>query len=209
LIDFNYQGVSIIKEISIDPGTSYIEIINSSSISNTKGHLKGQIGCKNSNFLDIDLDWIKVGHKISNDTLEKIISWDEDSEISFYPDFLGNGSRTYSISVSGAISRISNPVTQGVISPGDPIIIAISPNGLLKQGMIAKGELILTDSNSIEERIPIILQAESPFIGEGFLPWISQPSNGILIICFLSALSILTNIRKNKVQSSSDGIIPP
>ena len=155
------------------------------------------------------MDWIKVGHKISNDTLEKIISWEEDSEIYFYPDFLGNGSRTYSISVSGAISRISNPVTQGVVSPGDPIIIAISPNGLLKQGMIAKGELILTDSNSIEERIPIILQAESPFIGEGFLPWISQPSNGILIICFLSALSILTNIRKNKVQSSSDGIIPP
>lgn len=209
LTDFNYQGISIIKEISIDPGTSYIEIINSSSISNTKGHLKGQIGCKNSNFLDIDLEWIKVGHKISNNTLEKIISWDEDSEIAFYPDFLGNGSRTYSISVSGAISRISNPVTQGVISPGDPIIIAISPNGLLKQGMIAKGELILTDSNSIEERIPIILQAESPFIGEGFLPWISQPSNGILIICFLSALSILTNVRKNKLQSSSDGIIPP
>jgi M6 family metalloprotease-like protein len=209
LINFNYQGVSMIKEINISSGTSYIEIINSSSSSNIKGHLKGKIGCKGYNTLDIDLDWIKVGHKISNNTLEKIIPWEEDSEISLYPNFLGNGSRTYSISVSGAISRISSPVTQGVISPGDPIILAISPNGLLKQGMIAKGELILTDSNSIEERIPIILQAESPFIGEGFLPWISQPSNGILIICLLSALSILTNTRKNKLKSPSDGIIPP
>ena len=209
LINFNYQGVSITKEIGISSGTSYIEIINSSSGSNLKGHLKGQIGCKGYNSLDIDLDWIKVGHKIKNDTLRKIISWEEDSEISLYPNFLGNGSRTYSISVSGAISRISSPVTQGVISPGDPIILAISPNGLLKQGMIAKGELILTDSNSIEERIPIILQAESPFTGEGFLPWISQPSNGILIICLLSALSILTNTSRNKLKSSSDGIIPP
>tara|TARA_Y100000768_G_C23931483_1_gene660314 strand:- start:853 stop:1452 length:600 start_codon:yes stop_codon:yes gene_type:complete len=197
------------KEIGISSGTSYIEIINSSSGSNLKGHLKGQIGCKGYNSLDIDLDWIKVGHKIKNNTLRKIISWEEDSEISLYPNFLGNGSRTYSISVSGAISRISSPVTQGVISPGDPIILAISPNGLLKQGMIAKGELILTDSNSIEERIPIILQAESPFTGEGFLPWISQPSNGILIICLLSALSILTNTSRNKLKSSSDGIIPP
>ena len=209
LINFNYQGVSITKEIGISSGTSYIEIINSSSGSNLKGHLKGQIGCKGYNSLDIDLDWIKVGHKIKNNTLRKIISWEEDSEISLYPNFLGNGSRTYSISVSGAISRISSPVTQGVISPGDPIILAISPNGLLKQGMIAKGELILTDSNSIEERIPIILQAESPFTGEGFLPWISQPSNGILIICLLSALSILTNTSRNKLKSSSDGIIPP
>lgn len=209
LMNFNYQGIPMVKEISITSGTSYIEIINYSSSSNIKGHLKGEIGCKNYNSLDIDLDWIKVGHKISNSTLEKIISWKEDSEISLYPNFFGNGSRTYSISVSGAISRISNPITQGVISPGDPIILEISPNGLLKQGMIAKGELILTDSNSIEERIPIILQAESPFIGEGFLPWISQPSNGILIICLLSALSILTNSRKNKLESSSDGIIPP
>ena len=209
LINLNYQGISITKEISISSGTSYIEIINSSSSSNLKGHLKGQIGCKNNNSLDIDLDWIKVGHKITNDTIKKIIPWEEDSEISLYPNYLGNGSRTYSISVSGAISRISNPITQGIISPGDPIILAISPNGLLKQGMIAKGELILTDSNSIEERIPIILQAKSPFIGEGFLPWISQPSNGILIICLLSALSILTNTRKNKLKSSSDGIIPP
>jgi hypothetical protein len=171
--------------------------------------LKGEIGCKNSNLLDIDLDWIKVGHKISNNTLEKIIPWNEDSEIYLYPEFSGNGSRTYSISISGAISRIASPITQGTISPGDPIVIAISPNGLLKQGMIAKGELILTDSNSIEERIPIIFQADSPFLGEGFIPWISQPSNGVLIICILSALSLLSNNRKTGETSSSDGIIPP
>jgi M6 family metalloprotease-like protein len=209
LINFNYQGDSIMKEVSIAPGTSYIEIINYSSNFNTKGQIKGQIGCKNSNLLDIDLDWIKVGHKISNSTLEKIISWEEDSKVYFYPEYMGNKSRFYTISLSGAISRISNPITQGSVSPGDPIIIAVTPNGLLKQGMIAKGELILTDSNSIEERIPIILQAESPFMGEGFLPWIAQPSNGILTICLLWSLSILTKTRKEQVQLSSDGVIPP
>ena len=209
LVNLNYHGDSIIKSISIDPGINYIEIINSSSFANTKGHLKGEMGCKNSNLLDIDLDWIKVGHKISNNTLEKIIPWDEDSEIYLYPEFSGNDSRTYSISISGAISRIASPITQGTISPGDPIVIAISPNGLLKQGMIAKGELILTDSNLIEERIPIILKAESPFLGEGFLPWISQPSNGVLVICILSALNLLSKNLKTRDTSSSDGIIPP
>ena len=36
LINLNYQGISITKEISISSGTSYIEIINSSSSSNFK-----------------------------------------------------------------------------------------------------------------------------------------------------------------------------
>lgn len=166
------------------------------------------MGCKNSNLLDIDLDWIKVGHKISNDTIETIIPWDEDSEVILHPEFIGNGSRIYTISLSGAISRICTPITQGNISPGDPIVIAVSPNGLLKQGMIAKGDLILTDSNSMEERIPIILQSESPFIGKGILPWISQPSNGIFIICILAALSLIGN-KSIKNKSSSDGVIPP
>ncbi|MAV59977.1 MAG: hypothetical protein CMA13_01605 [Euryarchaeota archaeon] len=207
-INLNSQGNYITKYIDIIPGKNIIEIINSSIFSQSKGHLRGQMGCKNSNLLDIDLDWIKVGHKISNDTIETIIPWDEDSEVILHPEFIGNGSRIYTISLSGAISRICTPITQGNISPGDPIVIAVSPNGLLKQGMIAKGDLILTDSNSMEERIPIILQSESPFIGKGILPWISQPSNGIFIICILAALSLIGN-KSIKNKSSSDGIIPP
>ncbi|PDH23027.1 MAG: hypothetical protein CND89_02990 [Marine Group II euryarchaeote MED-G38] len=207
-INLNSQGNYITKYIDIIPGKNIIEIINSSIFSQSKGHLRGQMGCKNSNLLDIDLDWIKVGHKISNDTIETIIPWDEDSEVILHPEFIGNGSRIYTISLSGAISRICTPITQGNISPGDPIVIAVSPNGLLKQGMIAKGDLILTDSNSMEERIPIILQSESPFIGKGILPWISQPSNGIFIICILAALSLIGN-KSIKNKSSSDGVIPP
>ncbi len=207
-VNLNSQGNSIIKYIDIIPGENIIEIMNSSIFSNSQGHLRALMGCKNSNLIDIDLDWIKVGHKISNDTIEKIIPWDENSEIILNPVFIGNGSRIYAISFSGAISRICTPITQGSISPGDPIVIAVSPNGLLKQGMIAKGELILTDSNSMEERIPIVLQSESPFIGDGILPWISQPSNGIFLICILAALSLLGN-NSTKSKSPSDGIIPP
>ena len=58
--------------------------------------------------------------------------------------------------------------------------------------MYARGEIVLQDEFSVEQRIDITLVAESPFTGDGLLGWISQPSNGILVISILLAFSILT-----------------
>ena len=51
---------------------------------------------------------------------------------------------------------------------------------------------MIQDEFSVEQRIEITLIAESPFTGDGLLGWISQPSNGILVISILLAFSILT-----------------
>ena len=82
--------------------------------------------------------------------------------------------------------------TQGKFSPGDDIILRVEPNGLLTPGMYARGEIVIQDEYSVEQRIQITLIAESPFTGDGLLGWISQPSNGILVISILMAFSILS-----------------
>jgi hypothetical protein len=61
--------------------------------------------------------------------------------------------------------------------------------------MIARGELIIVDSNNIEQRIPIILTAEGeiPF---GPLNWLATPSNALSTVLVLLALSTATGRRK-------------
>ena len=78
--------------------------------------------------------------------------------------------------------------------PGDPIVIQIDPDGLLEPMMVARGELVLVDSNNIEQRIPIVLTAEGnlPF---GPLNWLTEPSNAITAVLILLAFSISTGKR--------------
>jgi hypothetical protein len=168
-----------------------------SSVSQFKGNVRGTVGCTGSVPVDINIDWIKIGHEIVKSEIIAIVPWNKDSSLAIYPDYIGNDSRSYSITLSGAISRIATPITQGELNPGDPILLDIVPDGLLQRGMIAKGEIIFVDGNSLEQRLPITLQAQSPFVGEGLLPWLAQPSNGIFLVAILLSLSILTSRTKN------------
>jgi M6 family metalloprotease-like protein len=188
---------NIINEIyKIKIGTSEIPIIDS-FVSQFKGNVRGTVGCTGSVPVDINIDWIKIGHEIVKSEIIAIVPWNKDSSLAIYPDYIGNDSRSYSITLSGAISRIATPITQGELNPGDPILLDIVPDGLLQRGMIAKGEIIFVDGNSLEQRLPITLQAQSPFVGEGLLPWLAQPSNGIFLVAILLSLSILTSRTKN------------
>ncbi len=194
---FYYNGIYLEKEYDINPGIQEYSIFNYSISNNKMGQIRGTIGCIGDFPLNINLDWIKIGHRILENEIEKIIQWKEDSTIYITPDYIGNESREYTISVSGAISRIAISATQGILNSGDSIILEITPNGLLDQGMVAKGEIILIDNNKIEQRIPLSLQSESPFIGEGLLPWMAQPSNGMFMISILIGLSLLTSKRES------------
>ena len=62
--------------------------------------------------------------------------------------------------------------------------------------MIAKGELVILDSDNIEQRVPFQLKAEGdlPF---GPLNWLAIPSNAISTVLILLALSVATGNRQN------------
>ena len=129
------------------------------------GNLRGTIGCEGEALTDIDLDWFRVGHRLSTSQLEIVVAWDSPSTVQVTPEYEGDGERTYSIAVEGAAERIATAATQGTLSAGDSITLDINPAGLLEPGMLARGELVLLDSSGIEQRIPLLLEAESPFSG--------------------------------------------
>ena len=193
--------VSSTGDVQIPPHDSnstniqLIEIINSSS---KKGTIEGSIGCQDRPKNTISVDWIVVNHRISTKELVETVSWESDSIISLYPETHGLGPRSYSITIEGAAGRIAEPITKGAFYPGDPIELRIVPDGLLEPRMIAKGELVILDSDNIEQRIPLLLIAEGdlPF---GPLNWLAIPSNAISTVLILMALSLATgNRQKNQ-----------
>ena len=97
------------------------------------------------------------------------------------------------------VVRPNGPLPRGnigpkpsTLKPGDPIILSVDPKGLLDPGMIARGEIVLTDTNNLEQRIPVILNANSDNPIDAYLSWIALPSNAIALIFVIIAASIAT-----------------
>ena len=61
--------------------------------------------------------------------------------------------------------------------------------------MIARGELVIIDTNNIEQRIPIVLNSEAEY-PLGPLNWLAVPSNAITAVFILLAFSIASGNRK-------------
>ncbi len=181
--------------ITESDGAYILEILNLSSISSAKGEITGTLGCVDRPMTHISLGWSVVNHRLSAEFMEATIAWDEPSIVEFYPESTGDGPRIYTITVDGPAGRISESVTSGTYFPGDPIVLAIEPDGLLEPRMIARGELVIVDSNNIEQRIPIVLnsQGELPF---GPFNWLAIPSNAISTVLVLLAFSVATSSRK-------------
>ena len=182
--------------VSIQSGESTIELLPSIQLTNSAGYLKGTVGCIGEGSWDIDLDWYSVGHRLSTDALEAVIPWDKPSEITLRPNCQGEGPRTYSIALDGAISRIATVQTQGELLACPAVILEVEPDNLLTPGMLARGELVFVDTFGLEQRIPVEFTAQSSFNGDSPLAWLSQPSNGIMIILILLALSLTTGGKK-------------
>ena len=74
--------------------------------------------------------------------------------------------------------------------------MAVEPDGLLEPRMIARGELVIVDSDNIEQRVPIVLNSEGelPF---GPLNWLAIPSNAISTVLALMAFSIASGGRRS------------
>ena len=103
----------------------------------------------------------------------------------------------YSIALEGAASRIATAQSPATLGPGESITFDVDPMGLLEPGMLARGTIVLSDTHGNENRIPLLLEAESPFTGDGWVAWLAEPANGVFIISILISISILTGRRED------------
>tara|TARA_B100000029_G_scaffold368666_1_gene362382 strand:+ start:2328 stop:4217 length:1890 start_codon:yes stop_codon:yes gene_type:complete len=172
-----------------------VPILEISDTSIPKGTISGFIGCQGRPMTSISIDWYLIGHRLSNETIEANIPWNQPSTLRLYPNSVGDNPMNYRMTIDGPASRVASVLTTGTYFPGDPIMIEINPDGLLEPRMIARGDLIIIDSNNIEHRIPIVLNSDAdyPF---GPINWLTVPSNAITAVLILLAFSIASGHRK-------------
>ena len=145
--------------IDIPSGTYQVEILHSPDGPSDHGSLRGTIGCEGESLTDIDIDWFRVGHRLGTTQLETVVAWDSTSTVHITPDYEGDGERTYSISFEGAAYSIASANSPITLSAVHSISLYIDPACLLQPGMLAWGELVLSDSIGIVQRIPLLLEA--------------------------------------------------
>ena len=195
LVEYNEELNINSIQIDLEEGYHNIKIYDNTNIISKQGIVSGKLGCMGESFVDFNLQWYIVGHKLSNSTLESTIIWDSKSTIELYPVYFGNNSRIYSISLDGPVERIGTVVTQGNINTSDSITLDINPNGLLEPGMIAKGDLVFIDNKKTEQRIPIILTSNYDLPFMDLINWLSIPSNTLTVITVSLFFSLVFNTR--------------
>ncbi len=192
------------RVVEITEGESSFELLPASEVDGSAGYVRGTVGCEGEHQWDIDLDWYSIGHRLDGERLTEVIAWDENSRISLVTSCSGSGSRTYSIAVEGALSRIATIRSQGELEACPIIVLDIEPAGLLTPGMVAEGELVFVDTFGLEQRIPVTLTAQSSFNGDSPLSWLVQPSNSIMVIMMLLAISVITGGKKRTISQPTE-----
>ena len=182
--------------IEIPVGTYEVQILSHDDSPSDSFTLVGTIGCDGESKTDISLEIDVVGHRLSTDELYSVISWESPTVVRVTPEYEGDGEMSYSVALEGAVSRIATAQSPAQLGPGDSIILDVDPKGLLEPGMLARGVIVLSDVHGSEHRIPLLLEAESPFTGDGWLAWLAEPANGLLVIAILLSITIATGGRR-------------
>jgi len=182
--------------VEIPVGTYEVQILGHDEFPSDSFTLVGTIGCDGESKTDISLEVDVVGHRLSTDELYSVISWESPSLVRVTPGYEGDGEMSYSVALEGAVSRIATAQSPVELGPGDSITLDVDPKGLLEPGMLARGLVVLSDVHGSEHRIPLLLEAESPFTGDGWLAWLAEPANGLLVIAILLSITVATGGRR-------------
>ena len=81
-LSLSQSGDQVTPEyVDIPVGIHYVEILSSETVSSNSGRLFGGVGCEGEAMTDIELDWFRVGHRLSEAELHAVVAWDSPSSV--------------------------------------------------------------------------------------------------------------------------------
>jgi len=117
--------------------------------------------------------------------------------------FEGSGSHEWNMMLDGPLSRIGQIDSKQTLEPGEGIRIDIEPAGLLTEGMLAKGVLIIADDSGHRWEVELELRATENPEELGLLDQIRRP--GAVIAIGLFALTIWVIFETRWSSAPRDG----
>ena len=175
------------------------------SIDGSKGTLNGKVGCGDITFRNVIINWAIVPHKLINSHFESFIPYDQLTTLSVPTEIIGNGSRIYSVSIEGALDRITETNDTTIISQGTSINVNVDPNGLLTPNMFAEGIIVLLSEDNIRNEISVKLYTDSN-TNSIFGEYIDPPTL-VSILILLLAFTILPSFKispVNEIRSKNE-----
>jgi len=196
--------VSIVENTPLSPGESVVRTLrwDTPGIVGGEARLTGQFTCGSSTAQQVSIDFHTIGLRLVNTEYKNDISSDDDGFVNVPLEFTGLGQQVWEVRLEGPIDRIATTAPTQNLGDGSKINLTISPNGLLVPGMVARGEIVLRDSQGLEQSIEVILTAEQFEQGGELVRFFSDPANLIITMAGLIALSVLLGMRKRKSPQS-------
>jgi len=173
-------------------------IINGTRTPQSQSSLTGSISC-GSSYFEINTMLLTLGKiPIPSEIFGKIDT-NKQQLISLEIDSMGNFSNTFRVEVNGPLSRIAETSDEIFLDESSQLVIDIDPKGLLSDGMIINGEIVLVSFSGHRWEYPVEFVAQSD--SSEMEQW-RQPSNMLALAGALAMLWTILGMRdsinKNK-----------
>ena len=204
LISSDGRNVSIVENDPLSAGESVVRTLrwDSPGIVGGEARLTGEFTCGSSIAQQVSIDFHTIGLRLVKTEFNSDISSDDDGFVNVPLEFTGLGQQVWEVRLEGPVDRIATTAPTQNLGDGSKINLTLSPNGLLVPGMVARGEIVLRDSQGLEQSIEVILTAEKFEQGGELVRFFSDPGNLIITMSGLIALSVLLGMRKRKSPQS-------
>ncbi len=175
-------------------------VINGTRNPQTQSILSGSISCGTSYF-EINTIILTLGKIPITSEITGTIDSNKQQQISINIDSDGNFSNSFRVEITGPLSRIAEAREEITLDESSELIVNIDPNGLLSDGMIVNGEIVLVSFSGHRWEYPVefIAQSDSSQLEQ---QW-RRPSNMLAIAGILAMLWTLLSMRDTRTKSAS------
>ena len=201
LSDGNQILFDSIQDAQMIVGTKqFSAVINGTRNPQTQSILSGSISCGTSYF-EINTMILTLGKIPITSEITGTIDSNKQQQISIDIDSDGNFSNSFRVEITGPLSRIAETSEEFTLDESGELIVNIDPNGLLSDGMIVNGEIVLVSFSGHRWEYPVefIAQSDSSELEQ---QWRS-PSNMLAIAGILAMLWTLLSMRDTRIKRAS------
>ena len=166
------------------------------------GLITGTISCSQGTSFDIRHEFEILGNIPIEFDFESNIDTEDSTIIEIPLKFYGDDSQMWLIGIDGPLSRIAETEVAQDLEDGSVLIVNVDPAGLLSDGMVVRGEIILASDSGHNYHIDVELMSENEDVST-LNEWTS-PAKLIPFALLLSAIWVALGIKSSAGKVTVD-----
>ncbi len=172
------------------------------------GLISGTIECAQGTPFDIEHQFEILGNIPIETSYKSEIQAVDSSQITIPVELIGDDSQIWLVGIDGPLSRVAETSSSQELERGSEIVVDISPSGLLQEGMIVRGEIVLASDSGHNYHIDVELVAQSK--EDSTLDEWTSPAKLIPVALVLAAIWVILGIQSpTREMTSNQQELPP